>query len=79
MSAMSQATIIVEASETSGTLIQARAALKQGRKVFILNNCFENNALAWPKKFETQGAIRVRSFEDIERELPDENQSSTYR
>ena len=79
MSAMSQATIIVEASETSGTLIQARAALKQGRKVFILNNCFENKTLTWPKKFEAQGAIRVRSFEDIERELPDGNQSSTYR
>ena len=35
MSALSQATIIVEASETSGTLIQARAALQQGRKLFI--------------------------------------------
>ena len=79
MSAMSKATIIVEASETSGTLIQARAALKQGRKVFILNNCFENSNLTWPKKFETQGAIRVRNFEDIERELPDENESSTHR
>src|SRR5215510_6636797 len=31
MSALTEATIIVEASETSGTLTQARAALYQGR------------------------------------------------
>lgn len=66
MSALSKATIIVEAGETSGTLIQAKAALKQRRKVFILNNCFENPQLTWPQKFEKQGAIRVRDFEDIE-------------
>jgi DNA processing protein len=32
MSALTEATIIVEAGETSGTLTQARAALYQGRK-----------------------------------------------
>ena len=42
MSALTEATIIVEAGETSGTLIQARAALKQGRKLFILDSCFRN-------------------------------------
>ena len=71
MSAISEATIIVEAGETSGTLIQAKAALKQGRKLFILNNNFENPNLTWPRKFEKQGAIRVREFEDIEKELID--------
>ena len=40
MSALTEATIIVEAGETSGTLIQARAALHQKRKLFILDNCF---------------------------------------
>src|SRR5690606_30700269 len=39
MAALTQATIIVEASETSGTLTQARAALRHGRKQFILNSC----------------------------------------
>ncbi len=70
MSALTRATIIVEAGETSGTLIQARAALKQGRKLFILNSCFENAALTWPAKYEKEGAIRVRNFEDIAKELP---------
>ena len=65
MSALSEATVIVEAGETSGTLIQARAALKQGRKVFILNNNFENPQLAWPHRLQKAGAIRVCDIEDI--------------
>lgn len=65
MSALTQATIIVEASETSGTLIQARAALAQGRKLFILDNCFLNPNIRWPQKFLNKGAIRVKKIEDI--------------
>ena len=65
MSAITQATIIVEAGESSGTLIQARAALKQGRKLFILDNCFKNPNLKWPKRLELRGAIRVKDFNDI--------------
>lgn len=65
MSAISQATVIVEAGETSGTLAQARAALKQGRKLFILDSCFQNPELTWPRHFEAQGAIRVTSVDDI--------------
>ncbi|EQD55013.1 SMF family protein [mine drainage metagenome] len=42
MSALTEATVIVEAGETSGTLTQARAAIAQGRKLFILDNCFQN-------------------------------------
>jgi DNA processing protein len=69
MSALTEATIIVEASNTSGTLIQARAALYQGRKLFILDSCFHNKDLTWPKKFEEKGAIRVRDYEDIRKIL----------
>lgn len=69
MSALSEATIIIEASETSGTLIQAKAALAQGRKLFILQNCFENKNITWPEKFEKMGAIRVKEYEDIRKEF----------
>ena len=69
MSALSEATVIIEASETSGTLIQARAALDQGRKLFILQNCFENKNITWPERFEKQGAVRVREYEDIIKHL----------
>ena len=65
MSALTEGTIIVEAGDTSGTLTQARAALHQGRKLFILDSCFKNPNITWPAKFAAEGAIRVRTSEDI--------------
>ena len=75
MSALTDATIIVEAGETSGTLTQARAALQQGRKLFILDSCFQNEALNWPARLTEKGAIRVRDFDDILQHL--ENGAAT--
>jgi DNA processing protein len=71
MSALTKATIIIEAGETSGTLVQAKAALKQGRKLFILASNFENDRLTWPKRFEDEGAIRVTQYDDIRQHLGD--------
>ncbi len=65
MSALSKASIIVEASDTSGTLIQAKAALKQGRKLLILDSCFQNPQITWPHEYLKKGAIRVKDPEDI--------------
>jgi DNA processing protein len=65
MAALSLATIIVEASDTSGTLFQAKASMEQKRLLFILNSCFENPAITWPHKYEKQGAIRVKDIGDI--------------
>jgi len=65
MSALTEGTVIVEAGETSGTLTQARAALHQGRKLFILDSCFERKDITWPARFEEQGAIRIKSTDDI--------------
>ncbi len=76
MSALSSATIIVEASDTSGTLTQARACIDQGRKLFILNSCFKNTSISWPKKYEKLGAIRVNKLDDILNAL---NNSSTRK
>lgn len=69
MSALTEASIIVEAGETSGTLIQARAALHQGRKLFILESNFHKKELTWPHRFEERGAIRVREYDDVIRHL----------
>jgi len=69
MSALTEATIIIEAGETSGTRVQARAAIQQNRKLFILDSCFLNPSVTWPAYFERQGAIRVRSYEDIVKNL----------
>ncbi len=69
MSALTDATVIIEAGETSGTLVQARHALKQGRLLFILESNFARNDLDWPRKMEERGAIRVRDYDDIRRHL----------
>lgn len=68
MSALSNATIIVEASDTSGSLHQARAAIQQGRKLFILDSCFKKG-YKWPDAYVKRGAHRVASGEEILREL----------
>jgi DNA processing protein len=65
MAALSQGTIIVEASDQSGTHSQARACFQQGRKLFILESCFENKSITWPAFYEQKGAIRVRNTSDI--------------
>ena len=78
MSALTEATVIVEASETSGTLIQANAALEQGRKLFILENCFDQG-LRWPERLATKGAMRVKDYGEIAEQLadaPDEGEAA---
>jgi DNA processing protein len=70
MSALSAATVIVEASEISGALVQARHALQQGRKLFILDSCFRPASLLWPQRLVACGAIRVSEYEELRRQLP---------
>jgi DNA processing protein len=65
MSAIAEGTVIIEASDTSGTLTQARAAIFQKRKLFILNSCFENESITWPSHYLKLGAVRVTNELDI--------------
>ena len=51
MAAVSDATIIVEASDTSGSLSQARACVQQGRPLFIMKSCAQNPDVTWPERF----------------------------
>jgi DNA processing protein len=69
MSALTEATVIVEAGETSGTLIQARHAIAQQRKLFILDSCFSDPRLTWPAKYLERGAIRVSDFDEVMKHL----------
>jgi len=50
MSGLSKATVVIEASETSGALIQARQALAQGRRLFIPRTVARDPHLAWPNE-----------------------------
>ena len=65
MASISSATVIVEAGDSSGTLVQARECLKQNKKLFILDSCFDNSQIKWPAKFLKKGAIRVKDTSDI--------------
>lgn len=75
MSALTDATVIVEAGDTSGTLIQAKAALEQGRKLFVLDSYF-GQGLRWPERLEAKGAMRVRNYGEIAEQLAAETTSS---
>lgn len=59
MAAISDATIIVEASDASGTLTQARACLHQHRTLFILRSCYENQAVKWPRDWAQRPGVYV--------------------
>lgn len=65
MASISQATVIIEASDTSGTLVQARSCLSQKKPLFITESVFENRSLIWPKSFVDKGAIVVSSPEEV--------------
>lgn len=69
MSGLSQATVIMEAGETSGALKQAAFALKQGRLVLIPQNAFMLKTISWPARLEKRGALRVKSPNEIIQKL----------
>ena len=69
MSALTAATIIVDAEDDSDVLIQAKAALYQGRKLFIPDFCFQRQDIKWPRFYEDLGAIRIREPADLWRNL----------
>lgn len=64
MAAISDATVIVEASDTSGTLTQAKACLHQRRPLFIMRSCAENKEVSWPSRFLLQEGVYV--LDDVE-------------
>lgn len=61
MALLSDALIIVEAGETSGTINQGWEALRLGRTVLLSEAVADNPALSWPKEMRGYGA-EVLSF-----------------
>jgi DNA processing protein len=51
MAVLSDATVVMEASDTSGTLHQAAECTKLGRWLFIAKSVVENPEVTWPKNF----------------------------
>ncbi|MGY2052421.1 DNA-processing protein DprA [Methylobacterium sp. JK268] len=66
MALLSDATVIVEASDTSGTLHQAAECLKQGRWLFILRSVLDDTAVTWPARFlKDERTVVLTSSNDI--------------
>lgn len=65
MALLSDATIIVEADDGSGTLHQGWEALRLGRPLFLLKSLAENASLSWPKEMIHYGA-EVLSNDNLE-------------
>jgi len=63
-SGMSQGTVVIEASETSGAKMQARLALEHGKRVFLVSRLVTSQP--WAQKYvANRGAIEIRSVEDV--------------
>lgn len=56
MALISDATVIIEASENSGTRHQGWEAIRLGRLVFLLENVANNPELSWPREMIDYGA-----------------------
>jgi DNA processing protein len=59
MAALSDASVIVEASDTSGTLHQAAECQRLGRWLFIMRAVAEDKKLKWPPKFIGKPKVAV--------------------
>ncbi len=59
MAALCDATVIIEASDTSGTLHQAVECVNLGRPLFILRSLVNDNRVSWPAKFLHYPTVHV--------------------
>jgi DNA processing protein len=64
MALLSDATVIVEAGEKSGTVHLGWEALRLGRLLFLLDSVARNESLSWPKEMIRYGA-QVLSRENL--------------
>lgn len=70
MALICDASVIVEAGESSGTLSQGWEAIRLGRPLFIHDSVFKNKALSWPEEMIEHGAIRFEEVADVLEQLP---------
>jgi DNA processing protein len=62
-SGMSQGTVVIEASSTSGAKMQARLALEHGKQVFLVRTLVTDQP--WARRYLERGAIEVADVADI--------------
>lgn len=72
MALISDATVIIEASEKSGTKHQGWEALRLGRTVFIMENVINDKSITWAQEMINYGAeiLTNENFKDLIFDLP---------
>lgn len=70
MALLTDATVIIEAGEGSGTLSQGWEALRLGRALFILKSVAEDSGLKWPAEMLGYGAEVLSDTAQILARLP---------
>ena len=72
MALICDATIVIEASEKSGTRHQGWEAIRLGRDLYLLENVANNPNLTWPKQLIEYGAqvLRREDLPEILLDIP---------
>ena len=70
MALIADASIIVEASNSSGSLHQGWEALRLGRPLFIWSPLMHDPSLSWTKKMAAYGAMEFTEPEEVLGDLP---------
>lgn len=72
MALISDATIIIEATEKSGTKHQGWEALRLGRNLFIMENVINDNSITWAKQMLEYGAeiLTNENYKSIIEDIP---------
>ncbi|MBE8182378.1 MAG: DNA-processing protein DprA [Candidatus Portiera sp.] len=66
IASLSSGIVVIEAKNKSGTVIQAREAIAQGKKLFILSSCLEAPSSEWAHDLVEKGkAIVVKELADV--------------
>lgn len=71
MALLTDATVIIEAGEGSGTISQGWEALRLGRHLFVLRSVMKTPGLKWPAEMCRYGADVLSHTDDLLRVLPE--------
>lgn len=69
MALVSDASVIVEASDRSGSLSQGWEALRLGRRLFLVASILQQRGLSWPRTMLDYGAMVLNKPEDLLEQL----------